>query len=208
MAKNTKKISISQIDAVIKDTFVPETVVDWHGLELRVARTLTFDDMFGFVNYVVSGCFDKETGTYHPEMKDALVRGAIVSFYSNVNIPDNADHSYNILMRSGVVEEILSYVDDHQFGQMMKAIDSKIKNIADANISTMNMRFNELMNAICEMQETFSKVFGNVTNDDMQNVLDFFANGGVSSDTLVEAYSKISKKEGAPSLEVVGKEEE
>lgn len=207
MAKSAvKKISISKMDEIVKKNYVPETVVEWHDAELHVKSSLGFEDMFTFVNLVVDKCFDEETGEYHPELKDVFIRYAIVKMYSNVNMPDDFYHAYDILTRSGIVEEVMKYINPAQLDQMVRSIDLKIKHMADSNITAMNAKFEEVISSIEAAQGNLNKIMGDVTEDDVKNVIGAISNGSMSADDLVSAYIDKTRGEDKPRLEVIEKE--
>lgn len=209
MAKTAvKKISINKMDEIVKKNYVPETVVEWHDSELHVKSSLGFEDMFTFVNFVVDKCFDEETGEYHPEFKDVFIRYAIVKMYSNVNMPEDFYHAYDILTRSGIVEEVMRYINPAQLDQMVRSIDLKIKHMEDANIAAMNARFEEVISSIEAAQGNLNKIMGDVTEDDVKNLIGAISSGSMSADDLVGAYIDKTRSENKHHLEVVEKEGE
>ena len=119
MEKKIKKVSISQIDKVMKEVYVPATTVEWHGVEIVVKKSLTLEDMLKFVSDVVKTCTEQEAGGYMPELKDFAIRLNVVEMYSNVKLPDNVNHKYFILVNSGIVETILENININQYEELI-----------------------------------------------------------------------------------------
>lgn len=51
MAKTlkSKKISITTLDKVMRETQAPVVNIDWHGVEITIKNTLPFRDVLAFV---------------------------------------------------------------------------------------------------------------------------------------------------------------
>ena len=92
--------------------------------------------MLCFTNSVVKSCFDQADGSYLPEVKDFAIRSNIMERYANFTLPNNLEKQYDMVIRSGAVEMIMNYVNFSQFSELMKAIDAKVQNTADAHIQT------------------------------------------------------------------------
>ena len=130
--KKTQKISVNTMDEIMKRCQNTE-VVEWNGLQVVIKKTLTLEEMLCFANSVVKSCFDQGDGSYLPEVKDFAIRSNIMERYANFALPSNLDKQYDMVIRSGAVEMIMNYINFSQFSELMKAIDAKIQNTADAH---------------------------------------------------------------------------
>lgn len=181
MSKNTKKVSISQVDKIMKEFYVPTKVVEWSGIDITVTKSLALADMLQFCNDVVKTCTNPENGGYMPELKDFAIRMNVVEMYSNVKLPDNLEHKYYILINSGLVETILENINSSQYFELIESIDAKMKAIVDANVDAVNNQLNEIAKAFEQMEVQMSeavkgvdisvleKIAGQIADEDTVN---------------------------------------
>ena len=195
MAKKVKKVSVSVMDEIMKNTYVPTETVEWNGIEFTIQKSLDMGEMLNFVDSVVRSCFDTVTNEYRPEAKDFAVRVNIMTRYANIAMPAKVDHQYDLAVCSGVVEMILEHINRAQFNEMMRAIDAKVSNIAAANVEMMNMKFDELVTAFHNMQENVSAMFSGVSSDDIKKIVEGFATNMPSDEGIVKAYLEQKKAE-------------
>lgn len=187
MAK-TKKISITALDKVVKETYTPLTTIQWNELDVQIKRSLSFVEMMEFVESVTKTCFTSETDTYIPEAKDFAVKSNIVDRYTNLSLPNNLEHRYEIIYHTDIIETVLGYVNPQQFNEMMAAIDAKIKNRAQLNIEQVNKHISDLYSALDNLQTQMEQLFGNIDNNEMSAMMKALANGNIDEHKLVDAY--------------------
>lgn len=194
MAK-TKKISINAMDKVVKDTYIPTTIINWNGLEVVVKHNLSFTEVLEFVDSVTKTCFSSDTGTYMPEVKDFAVKSNILERYANFTLPNNLEHRYEIIYHTNIIETVLGAVNHQQFNEMMVAIDAKIKNIAQANIENINKQMSELYTAFDNLQKSLEKIFDGVNTEDVVSLMKTMTEGSLDESKIIEAYLAHTKKE-------------
>lgn len=195
MAKKIKRVSISALDKVIKETYQPLKTVEWNGIEVTIKPTLSLQEMLTFANNVTKSCFDSVTGAYLPEVKDFAVRCNVMDTYANFTLPENMDHKYILAMCSGAVEMVLEHINMSQFNELMDAINDKVDNQAEANIQVMTMKFDEVVSAFENLQDKVSAMFDNITPDDMKKLTEAIANNNFTDEGLVKAYMEHKKAE-------------
>ena len=66
------KINIDEFKAAINAISTPDTVVEWHGIEMTIKRLLSLEEMLTFVNDVVSSCFEEKTESIFQRLKTLL----------------------------------------------------------------------------------------------------------------------------------------
>ena len=182
-----KRISVSVMDDILKNQEETE-VVEWNGLEVVIKKTLPMDDMLNFVDSVVQSCFDAHTGEYRPEAKDFAMRVNIMTRYTNFALPErNVAHQYDIAVRSGVTDMILSHINSAQFYEMVRAIDAKIEHKASANIQLLTKKFDDVVTEFENLQTKMATMFTGVSSDDLQKLAETLANGNFSEEKIVEA---------------------
>lgn len=205
MAK-VKELSITNIDNVTKEKYVPTTSVDWGTGELIIKKNISFAEVIAFVDKVVGSCFVGEESTYRPELKDYLIRAATLLSYSNVRLPDDVSHQYDIVYKSGLYETVLNYIDSSQFGCIVEAINEKIGHLASVSKRENQKRFEELFSVVEALSGQINEMFGDVRAEDIDKIVGAITNNALDENKLVRAYMDIvSDEETEP--EVVSKEE-
>ena len=139
MAK-AKKVSISQMDKVLKEERVQNSPFDWNGSTVEVKRVIPFTSMLGLIRTITDSCFAIDTGEYLPEARELATRSAIVEEYSNVRLPENLDHKYEILFCTDIYEQIVQYIDKEQYGQVLVAVDERLDIMVDAGVSRLKVK--------------------------------------------------------------------
>ena len=187
-------ISISAMDKIIKDTFEDTIECDFRGQTLIVKRALSFADMVSFVNDVVSNCF-ADSGDYLPEVKKFVTDINTVQYYSNVRLPDDIKHKYDILTKTGLVSVIQQLVDEDQYMSIMRSIDEKIRSRVHTNEQLFNNRLNAAMKSIEDLISSIKTSFDGITQDDIKNLMGAINNSKLDEEKLVEAYLKVKEKD-------------
>lgn len=185
--KKTKRISISTMDEILKRFDNTETV-QWNGLDVVITKTLSLEEMMAFADSVVKSCFNQKSGAYMPEIKDFAVRSNVMERYANFSLPSNVKHQYDMVMRSGAFEMILNYVDHAQFNELMRSIDAKLQNAAEANVQMVFRKFDDVVTSFESLQDKVGTLFTGVDRADIGKLLSAISEHGVSEEKVVKAY--------------------
>lgn len=182
------KISIATMDSIAKENYVDTITTDFYGKELVIKRNISLGDMIKFVRDVTNGCFADGTGEYIPEVKKFFIKNAIVEYYSNVSLPENIKHKYELLYKTGVADVILDEIDQTQYEEIIEAIDEKI----DARVYTNEQMFDErvkgAVQSVDNLVRNVKEIFSGMTNEDMQKLLSAISNNTLDEEKLVNAY--------------------
>ena len=201
MSEN-KMISISFMDKIVKD--VDDTVtIDYCGEELVVKKFLSFTDMVKFINEVVSGCFDDENGVYMPEVKTFLAQINTVLYYSNVRLPEDIKHRFDILTKTDIVDVIIGLIDINQYQTMIRSIEEKIDYRVRTNEQMFNNRMNAALSSIEDMINSIKESFDSVTPDDVRNLVNAISNSSIDEGKLVNAFLTAKDETTAPTEEAI-----
>lgn len=162
MTKITKptKVSIRTIDKIIKGAHAPFLSFNWNGIEVTTKRTLTLEEMLEFVNNVVSSCFSSDTNTYMPEIKDFVIKSNILRKYTNISLPANLKHQYEIIYNSDICTHIISRIEPTQYNEMLCSIEEKINHIAQGNIERLNKQAEEFNRVLEELNNNLGTQLG------------------------------------------------
>ena len=192
MAK-TKKISINTFDEIVKSTYTADEVVMWHDTEITIKKTLSLKEMMTFVTGVSKSCFTVDDGTYIPEVKDFVIKSYIIDMYTNLSLPDNSEHKYNLIYCSDIIETVLQHINGQQFNEICLAIKEKVDNIAQANIEMVHRQLNELYTSFSALQDKLAGVFSGVNEDDVSKLVGAISDGKFDENKIVKAYMNQTK---------------
>lgn len=192
--KKIQKISVNAMDEIMKRFDTVETI-EWNGLQVVIKKNLSLEEMMTFANSVVKSCFDQASGAYMPEVKDFAIRANVLDMYTNFTLPKDLDKQYDMVIRSGAVEMVLNYINYAQFNELVKAIDSKLQNTADANIQAFITKLDNVTTAFSDMQTEMEKMFSGVDTEDIGKLVGAIANGNNTEEGIVKSYLELVKKD-------------
>jgi len=190
MAKNEKKISISSLDKIIKENFSNKSMHEWYGVEVAVKHSLSFTETLEFVGSVVDSCF-QPNGDYIPEVMDFAIKSNILSKYTNISLPDNLEHRYEIIYNSDVVDFVCQHINKTQLQEIVTASVRKVEHLCNTGIVEIRAKLNGLVDSFAEMQTQTEEMFSNVSADDIAKVMSAIGNNGeISEEKIVQAFLK------------------
>lgn len=182
-----KKISIEKMDEIIRDYYPDTETVDFHGQELVVSRTIPFRTEIELVNSVIDACFDEETGAYLPEYLDFAMTSCIVAAFTNVRLPQDAEHRHRILYGTNLMEFVEPHISETQICAIECAIRAGIRARNDANVALFESRMNEASRTMLELSEKIAGIFDGVSKEDISAVLNAVGNGTIDEEKIARA---------------------
>lgn len=197
MAKTlkSKKISITALDKVVRETQTPIVNVDWHGVEITVKNTLSFRDVLAFVDSVSKSCFSSATNAYLPEVKVFAIKCCVLEMYANFSLPANVEHKYDLVYNTDAFDVVLEHINVKQFNEIVDAINEKVKNMAQANAETINKQMNEIYAAFDGLQKQIEGIFSGISPEEISKFINAVSNGELNEDKLIQAYVKLNSNE-------------
>lgn len=105
-------------------TVAPDTgmvQIVWNGLNVIVRRMIGLSEMQNLVDIVLNQCWDGER--YRIELTDFQLRCAVVTFYTNVNLPESAADQYDYLYGTDLYETVTQDISKPQ----LKAIEDSLR---------------------------------------------------------------------------------
>lgn len=191
--KKIQRISINTMDDIM-ERYENTEVVQWNGMDVTITNTISLEEMIAFVDNVVKSCFDQTTGAYMPEIKDFAIRCNVMERYANFTLPRRIERKYDMVMRSGAFEMILNHVNAAQFNDMMRAIDAKLQNIAEANTQMVFRKFDDVVASFENLQNKVGSMFEGVDSADIGKLVSAISENGVSEEKVVKAYIEQTKQ--------------
>lgn len=186
--KSNKKVSITTLEKIMQETYMPAKVVEWNGVEVTIKPTLSFKDVLSFVDSVVKSCFTTDNGSYIPEVKEFVTKCCILEMYANFALPTNVERKYDLVYCTDAVNMVVANINTAQLQEIVEAIDTKIDNIAQANIEAVNKQMNELYSAFNNLQEQMTGIFAGIGTDEISKLIGAIAGDKFDETKLVQAY--------------------
>lgn len=191
--KKGKQVSISALENIVKQADLNIVDVEWNGLPVAITRTISLEEMMKFADNVHKSCFNVDTGAYMPEVKEFAIRSNIMQRYANFSLPDNMERQYMIVMTSGAVEMILEHINLVQYHALMDAIDKKLANTADANISALTARLDTIAQSFEKIQSAMEGMCSGIDAGDVNKLIEFVSNGGNIDASIANYYNRALK---------------
>lgn len=178
---------VDSIDNTIK--------LEWHGEEIEITKTLSLQDMIGFVDNVVNSCI-YEDGTYRPEIMEFAIRVNAVERYSSLHLPDIIEDKYDSVFRTDLFPFICEQINIEQLEDIKASVLRKISAILDINMRMESAKIQEASSLIMQIADTLSSAFGGVNSEDVQAIMNAIGDSGVmDKEALVAEFLK--QKEAA-----------
>lgn len=182
----TKRVSIKALDRIAAETGKDKVIVDWHGESLEIDTMLTLGEAILFVDNIVNACVDTVTGEYHPEIEDFAVRSAVAAMYTNIAVPENAEHQYKLLYKTDLFDTVMENINQRQYSEMMLAVSRKLRFKLDVDKQHLKKMVEDAAYKIDKLATDVAAIFANVTPEDVQKITQAIGNG-FSEDKLVQA---------------------
>ncbi len=195
MANKIKKISINAFEKAVETDYEQTVNVEWRGLTIVVKHSLALNDMLTFVDSVVKSCFEKETGTYMPEVKDFATRSCIIEHYTNITLPSSIEKRYDLLYHSDLLDAIMPNIEQLQFNALIRAIEDKTAHLAQANIEAVSQQMNDLYASMDNMRKQFEATFTGVDGNELNKVIAALSGGQLDEAKIVNAIMDAKKRE-------------
>lgn len=190
MAKTIKRVSITTLDKIAKETFNNNVeTFEWYGTDIVIKHSIGLSDVLEFVNNVVESCFG-ESGNFIPEVMDFAIKGNILTKYANLTMPENLEHRYDLIYQTDIVDEVCKRINRAQLQEVISSISKKIDYLCSVNASVVQQKLNELVIAFEGMQKQTASLFDNVSNEDIEKLIGAVSSGSISEEKIVEAYMK------------------
>ena len=172
MAKDIERVSINKFEmALEKENVITETLVDTEDVTIQIKKTISLPEMMLFIREVVEACIDGENGEYIPEAYDFAIRTAVLTHYANFAMPGNLEKQYWLVYNTKAFQQVMNHINEQQFGDIIRAIDRKVKFMLDVMSSAAVSKINEVIAKFNDIAETGEKVFGSASVDEMANFM-------------------------------------
>lgn len=183
MANKERQISVNAIEKAAESEYREIKAIEWAGLTVTVKPNLTAEEARVFYNTVVESSFNDDAG-YTPLAKLIAVRAAVVSLYTNIRLPADADKAYRILFWTSLYDEVVNMIDKSQLDYIMMAVDDAVSYLRDSNIAGVNKQIGALSDAMENMSQGMGDMFQGVTPEIMQKFILGIAEHGIDEEKI------------------------
>ena len=124
-------------DLDLKVQEVKQTIKFGQGKELTVRTYLPLAEKTSLIEYVVDMSLDQNTGRFSPVRVETFFSLAVAHYYAGIDFEDdvNAAVAYDALETSGLLDIIMSAIDEEELEFMKELVQDTVKDIADYNSS-------------------------------------------------------------------------
>lgn len=148
------------------------TKLDFSDYSVNVKKYLSLSEAIAMVETVTEHCIDDETGAFHPEVIDFLIRNSVFTMYTDVELPEDIEERYDFVYRFGeLYYNVVRIIDSEQFSAVTDAIKAKIKYIANANVEALNKNVQKLMDSAAVFGDGLSKSLEGLDKEELKNAI-------------------------------------
>ena len=192
MARKKNSVSVSAFDDAAKQQRVNVNVIEWNGLSIEVKYTLSLAEAVSFVDAVTNGCFNSETGEYSSIAKPFAMRMAVISFYTNITMPNDYEKRYEMVDEDGLYESVVEAVNHEQFSDLVDVINDRINYLVRAQIATFSKDVNTLLEQFGKLSDSIGSVASSMTEDDMKTMINAFGKMSLNNEQLAEVVASVA----------------
>ena len=199
MAKaKVKATSITNWEKMIVDQDQTVTLTaNGEEFEITVSPTLSWEEAGTMVNYVVAIVFDEQTGEYHPEVKDALIRSQVLERYAHFNMPKSFDKMYHLVYATDAYDFVSQVINQAQLDQIKAAIDDALDYRLNILASGVQAEIQKIMDSFDAFNENAESMFSKVNPDELSSFVKNVAEmpGSLDEEKVVSLVHAANMKE-------------
>ena len=143
--------------------------VNGETFDIVVSPTLSWEEAGTMVNYITSIVFDEETGEYHPEVKDALIRAQVLERYAHFNMPKSFDKLYALVYSTEAYELVCQVINEAQLDNIKSAIDEALDYRLNILASGVQAEIQKIMDSFDAFNENAESMFSKVNPDELSS---------------------------------------
>ena len=183
-----KKINkISKIQEIANSIAYESGMIEWNGIEITIKTELNMNECIEFEKIASENCFS-ELGEYLPEMLEFTVGIATVLTYTDLELPDNIEDKYKIIMCTDLVDSIAAYINKEQYGRLMSCLDERIEYKITSHIDTIRRQVDELYLNAESLFSRISEIFEGINPEDLRTMISAVGANGVDEEKILKAY--------------------
>lgn len=163
-------------------------VIDFHGIEIEVSKMIPVESATAIIHAVVEASFSEETGEYLPESRLLATRTGILAAYTNIDIPEDQEELAILVYNTGLFEMVEGVLSNSlQYYDIINAIQDRCSVRVDVNRKEFEHELNTAVSLIGEIIDSVKGLFGGVSQEDLQNLMQAIDSNGIDEEALVSA---------------------
>lgn len=178
MSKKTTYISINKLESTMQNNIITVPMDGRPEIEITIRRVLPLQEVFQFVEDVVSSCFDMDAGRYIPEIKAFVIRSSVLSRYANFTLPKDPEKQYELIYNTNAFENVMEYINRAQYDEIIDAIDERIAHELSMMENALTGQTAALTAKIDSFVSDMEEIFGSMDKSDMPALVKNLSNIG------------------------------
>lgn len=195
--ENKNVVSCEDLINFMKEKTKSAVTIKSCGQDINVLPVLTLEQFNLFVQRVVEMLYDDD-GTYNPAMKDFAIRINTVFAYTNVTLPEDLDEFmediYELLYKTSFYDDVCKAADKDQYSALISSIEEVVKYRNENSIDRVNKQIAMLSTNIESLGEQFANIIGDVSEGDIQKLLNAIDNNTIDEGKLIKEFVKVGEK--------------
>lgn len=164
MAKKSEKVLVKDLDTALSQR--PDKVeVNWNGKIMTVKQYIDFTDFIKLVQIAADSCFS-EDGYYLPQNKDYIMRVALLSYFTDVNLPENNEKRYRHVYDTDIFDKFMENANQIAIRRVIITVDEIINERVRATHSSATA-----LNLIFKALNSITEIFDGVSKEDIDNFI-------------------------------------
>lgn len=95
----------------------------WRGLSVTVRGSINLREYVSFIQTVLHGCTDPETGDFHIELFDLVFMATVVMMFTNIELPADLETQFKILFWTDLYNEVCLRISEAQLESLRKTVE-------------------------------------------------------------------------------------
>ena len=191
--ENKNAVSCEDLINFMKEKTKSAVTIKSCGQDINVMPVLSLEQFNMFVGHSVEMMYD-DNNNFDPAMRDLAIRINTVFRYTNVTLPedleDYMEDIYELLYKTSFYDDVCKVIDKNQYTALINAINESV-DYRNANaIDKVNNQIAILSNDIQALGEQFANVIGDVSNEDVQKLLNAIENNTIDEGKLIKEFTK------------------
>lgn len=159
----------------------------WGKKNITVKKTIGLTEMLSFVDNVVNGCFEKESGAYMPEVFTFAVYKGLIDYWTDYKLPSDVQKMFDLLFGTDLVEKVLCEVDETQYKGAVDSAKEKCRHLADMLIDGISERVEEMLNGIKELVSLAESAGEMINSESVEKIAQAVGEFGIDEAKVVKA---------------------
>ena len=158
------------------------------GHEITVARSLTYNELLYFVEYVANSCFTDD-GIYVPQVFTTMFRSAVINSFTDIEVPVEMDAKFSFVNYTSVYDEVAAVVGKDLIGYLSDIVDEKIDYLIKQNTESIKADLQKTAGMLQGVAQTVQDMAKGFDADTISGLMTALDKNTADRNQLIAAYS-------------------